>query len=115
MTVEVPAVTAAFAADGTATGSIQVASTTGFYVGAEAYLINNAGAGARVIIVAITDATHLVARIVADDAANQLPLQRYGGGSNLAAWTLAGGAKISMPSQLVKVEPQWVAKTGMNV
>jgi hypothetical protein len=119
MTVEVPALTAAFTADGTATGTVTVASTTGFYQGAEAFLINTAGNGQRVLIVQVTDATHLVVRFIAVDLANQLPLQRYGGGSNMVtstpAWTLAGGSKISMPAQLVKVEPQWVAKTGMNV
>lgn len=103
MHIDVPQVTAAFAADGGASGSIQVASSTGFFPGCIAYL-RRTDANARVIIVDVPDSTHVKVRIIADDNEQQLPLQIYGGTSDLTGWTIAKSSKITMPAQLARVE-----------
>lgn len=115
MNIDVPAFAQDFDANGGATGSIQVASSAGFYVGTIAYLSRNSNPGARCVIVSIPDSTHVVARIVADDNEQQQAQQIYGAGSNLSAWTTALSARISMPAQLAKIEPQSVKPAGMNV
>ena len=116
MYIDAAAVNAAFAADGTATGTIQVASTTGFYAGAQGYLTDSTNTrNARCVIVAITDATHLVARVIADDNEQQLAKQIYGAGGNLSTYTLANASKIWMPAQQVRVEIQTTAPAQRNV
>lgn len=103
MNIDVPQVTAAFAADGSATGSIQVSSSAGFYPGCIAFL-RRSDAGARVIIVDVPDATHVVVRVIADDNEQQQAIQIYGGHSDLTGWTTAKTSKITMPPQLARVE-----------
>lgn len=101
--IDVPQVTAAFAADGGPSGSIQVASSAGFYPGCIAYLIRS-DANARVIIVSIPDGTHVRVRIIADDNEQQQSKQIYGGTSDLTGWTVVKSSKLSMPAQLARVE-----------
>ena len=43
-------------------------------------------------------------RFIGDDNEQQQAIQRYGGPSNITAYTTALGARISMPAQLVKVD-----------
>ncbi len=112
--IDAPAYSQDFAADGTTSGSIQVADSTGFYVGTIGYLVRS-DAGARVVIVSIPDTTHVVVRIVADDNEQQAAVQRYGGHSNLTGWTVAKGSRLSMPSQLAHVEPTFVKPIKANV
>jgi hypothetical protein len=111
--IDVSSYSQAFAANGSASGSIQVADSSGFYVGCIGYLWRN-DAGARVMIVAIPDATHVQVRIIADDNEGQQIQQRYGAPSDLTGWTTALASKISMPAQLAKVEIQNVRKA-LNV
>lgn len=116
MFIEAPAVSAAFAATGGAGGSIQVASSVGFYAGAIGYITDSTNTrNVRCIIVGIPDATHVVARVIADDNEQQLSKQIYGAGSNLVAYTVGNAATLWMPSQLVKVEPTTTAPTKLNV
>lgn len=103
MFIEAPAVSAAFAANGGATGSIQVASSAGFFPGCIAFLWRN-DLQARCIIVDVPDATHVKVRIIADDNEQQQPKQIYGGTSDLTGWTVVKTSKITMPAQLARVE-----------
>lgn len=112
--IEVPAVSAAFAANGGATGSVQVASSTGFYAGCEGFITHDTQPTVRVIIVAIPDSTHVVCRIIADDNQDQQAVQRYGAGSNLSAYTSVANAKLWMPAQLARVEINTVAPAKLN-
>lgn len=113
-TIEVQAVSAAFAAAGTTRGVVQVASTTGFYAGCEAFVTATALPTKRCIIVAIVDATHLTLRVIADDNENQLPVQVYGGGSDLSAYTNVNSAKVWQQSQLARVEINTTAPASLN-
>jgi hypothetical protein len=113
--IQVPAVNQAFAANGGATGSIQVASSAGFYVGCYGYIGQASDPGHKVIIVSIPDATHVIVRIVADDNEMQQSLQRYGGGSNLSTYTTTNSAYIAMPAQLAQVDPSVIKPLGLNV
>jgi hypothetical protein len=101
--IDVPQVIAAFAVDGGASGSIQVASSAGFFPGCIAYLWRN-DLQARCIIVEVPDATHVRVRIIADDNEDQQKIQIYGGTSNLTGWTVAKASKLTMPAQLARVE-----------
>lgn len=112
--IEVPAVVTTLTANGGATGILTVTSTTGFYAGCEAFMSDSTGLNKRVIIVSITDGTHMVVRAIADDNENQVPIQIYGAGSTMAAFTLANSSKVSMPSQLARVEFSNVAPASLN-
>lgn len=103
-----------FAADGDATGKAQVSDSSGFYVGAIGYLVRD-DAGARVIIVAVPDSTHVQLRIVADDNEQQAALQRYGGFSDLTGWTTAKHTRLGMEDQVVRVEPTFAVRRSGNV
>lgn len=102
--IETAPISQAFTADGLASGIAAVASTAGIYVGTIGYLSATGLPGQRCIVVSVVDATHVGVRIIADDNENQLAIQVYGGTSSLVAYTLAGGAKLSIPSQIARVE-----------
>ncbi len=112
--IEVPPASAAFTANGGATGIITVADSSVFYPGCEAFITHDSAAGVKVIIVAIASGTTLVARIVAEDTKEQPAIQRYGAGSNLSAYTSVGNAKLWMPRQLARVEINTVKPTSLN-
>lgn len=103
-----------FAANGGTSGNIQVADSSGFYVGALGFLVRD-DAGARVVIVAVPDSTHVTVRIVADDNEQQGAVQRYGGHSDLTGWTTAKHSRLSMPSCVVRVEPTFAVRRAGNV
>lgn len=113
MQIEAKETTAAFTADGTTLGVVTIADTTPFYKGAEAFLINTAGSAKRCKIMKITDATHLEVLLIPDDighdasgnfASTAASWIGYGR-SDISTYTVASGAKISQPAQLVRVEP----------
>jgi hypothetical protein len=114
MHIEVPEFSQAFAADGGTSGSIQVADSSGFYVGCIAYL-RRTDANARVIIVSIPDATHVGVRIIGDVDNERVRYQVYGAQSDLTGWTTAKGSRISMPQQLAQIEPSILKPTKANI
>ena len=103
-----------FTGNGDGTGSVQVADSTGFYVGCIGYL-SRSDANARVVIVALPDSTHAVVRIIPDDNEQQQAVQRYGGHSDLTGWTVAKGSRLSMPAQVAHVEPAFLKPNKVNV
>lgn len=113
--IDAPAFAQAFAANGSALGSIQVASSAGFNPAATVFLSRDSHPGARGIVVSIPDSTHVVVRIVADDNEQQQAVQRYGAGSDLSTWTVVSNAKVWQPAQLVKVEASYIRPAGLNV
>lgn len=105
MVIEAPSCFQALTGNGDATGYLAVASSAGFYAGALGFLKSDT-ATVRVIITEIKDATHVGARVIADDNEQQGPVQVYGGRSDFTAYTTVLHATLFMDRQLVRVEPQ---------
>lgn len=103
-----------FAANGGGSGNIQVADSSGFYVGGLGYLLRD-DAEARCLIVAVPDSTHVTVRIVAADNEQQAAVQMYGGHSDLTGWTTAKHSRVSMEAQVVRVEPTFAAPRRANI
>lgn len=107
---EVSAWGQALTADGTTTGYVTVADTSGFYPGAEAWLSSSA-AQQRVIITEIKSGTQVGVRFVATEVTNSSALM-YGSRSSAAAFTTALGSRLDMPQQLVRViQPSFSKRT----
>jgi hypothetical protein len=103
-----------FAANGGTNGVIQVADSSGFYVGCEGF-VRCDDAAARVLIVAVPDATHVKVRILPDLDKDRMAEQVYGGGSDVSAYTLAKNARLYMPGQVAAIEPSFVKPSKMNI
>ena len=112
--IEAPESTQAFTANGDGTGYVTMTTNAGFYVGAIAYLYRTTKQE-RVIITELVGTTQVGVRIIAPDNEQQGSLQVYGGRSDLTGYTTVLGSKLSMPSQLVRVEPAWQRALGLNV
>lgn len=104
--IEASAATAALSANGSADGTITVADTTIFYPGATAWLSNSTPANKRVLILKIVDSTHLKAKAILDSGSDATNLN-YLGGSDFTAFTTALGARLSMPRQVVAIDPSF--------
>ncbi len=115
MFVEVPDNAQALSSNGDATGYAIVASSAGFYAGCIAYLTRSAGTNKRCIITEIKDATHVGIRFIADDNEQQLPLQVYGGRSDLTGFTTVLTSTLSMERQLAKIEPSYQSLLKPNI
>lgn len=83
----------AFAANGTVSGSIQVADSTLFWTGAIVYLNDNTGLNMECTVAGIPDATHILVR--------QTETGAYGT-SDIQAFTVANVATVTMPPQILQ-------------
>lgn len=108
MNIEVPSAHAAFTSNGTTAGIVTVADSSPFYAGCVAWIKSSGQPSARVIIVAIPSATTIKVRFIGETDIDRIPLQIYGGASDISAYTTAQNATISMESQLAHVEPDYV-------
>lgn len=109
--IDVLPASAVFAANGGTDGTIQVASTTGFFAYAEAFLSDTTGRSQRCIITRIVDSTHIQVRPIASTLVFQgsseyvaLPGTNYTVGGDVSAFTTANTARIDMLGQVVRVD-----------
>lgn len=108
--VPVPEATAVLTANGSTAGVITVASTAGFYAGAEAWIVDDNSAPKRLRITKILGATTMQARAMLSqggpDPIDQRNDQRnevdYTLGSDLSAYTTGQNASVDMPAQVVR-------------
>lgn len=108
---DIAAAGAALTADGTADGSVTVASTTPFRAKARAFIRDNNTPAVEVIIVEIVSATVMRLRLASPVPADLgqepnlgLRGQNYGA-SDMSAFTVAQSARIDMPAQFIYNEP----------
>jgi hypothetical protein len=97
---------AALSSNGDNTGYASVASNTPFFVGAIVFL-RSTTVTKRCIITELKSTTQVGLRFIADDNEKQLPIQVYGGRSDLTAFTTANSATIFQESQLVRIDPNY--------
>lgn len=108
---DIAAAGAALSADGTADGSVTVASTTPFRAKARAMIVDNNTAAVEVIIAEIVSATVMKLRLVVPTAGTVGQEPNLGlrgpnyGFSSMAAYTVAQSARIDMPQQFIYNEP----------
>lgn len=114
MNIQVPAYSQPLSANGDATGYLTVASSVGFYAGCRGF-ISSDNQSQRVVITEVKDATHVGARVIADDNEQQGSQQRYGGRSDFSAYTTALHSTLWMEDQLARVEPQMQSLLKPNV
>src|SRR5512144_2418814 len=100
--IQVPKFGEALAGNGTTSGSLQVASSTPYYVGCVAYLSDSTGRNQAVLITKIIDATHIQARAIANDGSSNVNTLSYSPGSDLSAFTTVNTARIDMPAQVAR-------------
>lgn len=107
--ISVPKFGAPLAANGGTDGTLQVADTTNLYVGQYGWLSDTAGHTQKVVIVSITDATHVKAIAVADDGSNVNQLS-YAAGSSFATFTTLNTSRLDCPQQVVRVNQPTFSK-----
>lgn len=106
--IQIPKFGEALAANGTSSGSLQVASSTPYFVGCVAYLSDTTGRTQAILITQMIDATHIRARAIANDNSSNASSLSYGVGSDLSAFTTVNTSRIDMPSQVARVDqPTW--------
>jgi hypothetical protein len=107
--IQVPKMGEAVAVNTTAAGVITVASTVPYFVGAYAYLSDNAAHNQCVLITQILTATTMRARAIPDvNSGSNVNNLSFGVGSDLSAYTTAAASRIDMPAQVVRVDqPTW--------
>lgn len=88
------------AGGGTAAGVLNMTSTTGWVVGATAFLTGTALPSLRIVIMEIVDATHMTAKILPNLTGDFLRGCNYGL-SDFSAYTLAASSKVAQPKQLI--------------
>ncbi len=102
--IDIQAYGEALAANATSLGVLQVADTTKYWAGAEAWLNNSDGTTQRIRITVIVDATHMEAVALADDPGSNVNHLSYAVGGNFSAFTTAKASRIDQPGQLVRVD-----------
>lgn len=99
MYTELASYYAAFAANGTTAGVIQLSAVTGLYPGMVGHIIDDNLLAGRVLITEIVDSTHIRVKLLAEEGV--VPTLNYYKSSDISAWTTANHAKINVPKQLV--------------
>lgn len=109
---DIAAAGAAFSGDGTADGSITVASTTPYRVKARAWVVDNNSPKVEVVITEIVSATVMRVRLAVPVShavlgqGNAMVLNPVNyGNSDMSAYTVAQSARIDMPAQFIYNEP----------
>ena len=111
---DIPAAGAALTADGTADGSVTVASTTPFRAKAVGWINDNNSPALEVQVVEIVSATVMRLRALPArramnqyDKAGQVGLAgpNYGS-SDMSAYTVAQSARVDFPAQFIYDEPR---------
>lgn len=105
--IVIPAYFEAFAADGGATGVIQIVDSTKFRPGAVGFCSADGLPGVKVIVLARVDATHIRLGLHPDEGMESTKVAHDVSGKrpNLTGYTVAKSARIDIPEQSVFFQP----------
>jgi hypothetical protein len=107
--IQIDAYKEAFAATGTKGGVIQVAASRAFWPGAKAYVEGTGLPGVAVIVLKLTDTTHIQVGLAPSEgvsADGRTTKNVAGQPADLSAYTVALGAAINVPTQMIFDLPQ---------